>query len=66
MSNFLGRGAIPLERLPQAGSNLMSGGRLSMLGRMCSRDLALARLSLQADARPIASEERVATQHDLA
>jgi hypothetical protein len=29
----------------------MSGGRLSMVGMMCSRDVELARLSLQADAR---------------
>lgn len=39
------------RRLPQAGSSAMSGGRLSMVGMMCSRDVWLARLSLQADAR---------------
>lgn len=41
------------------GSKLMSGGRFSMAGRMCSRDV---RLSLQADVRAHRRREKVATE----
>ena len=44
------------------GSKLMSGGRFSMAGRMCSRDVELARLSLQADVRAHRRREKVATE----
>ena len=54
----------PLGRLEpeQDAYRVEADERFSMAGRMCSRDVELARLSLQADVRAHRRREKVATE----